>query len=103
MVTHEEMVEKVARDIDPVSWSYKDKPKDTFTRESARIVSISKAKVAIATIREVLSEPSDAMVEAALSDRDMRHDVMTNSIEAVVAEIWRAMLAASPLVEEERR
>ncbi len=103
MVMHEELVEKVARDIDPVAWSYKDKPKDTFTRESARLLSISKATAAIATILESLSEPSEAMIRAALKDRDTRHDVMTNSVEGIVADIWKDALAASPLVEEERR
>ncbi|OIN06141.1 hypothetical protein BFS86_19755 [Shewanella algae] len=102
MVTYEELVEKVARIIDPASFGTtpemygfrgpdkQDRFKRTFGY-GGQLVAIERAEKIIATILEALSEPSEAMVAAAQSEWPD------------TARMLKAALAASPLVEEERR
>lgn len=107
MVTYEELVEKVARDIHQNAFRQYDSLyqyclnsgdteiiakscADTMHRaecDEAR----TKAKAAIATICEALSEPSEAMRAAAQSEWPD------------TARMLKAALAASPLVEDERK
>ncbi|MGN8022081.1 hypothetical protein ACTJJ7_15365 [Phyllobacterium sp. 22229] len=100
MTPYEELVEKVARNIciakglDP-DWNYDptgiggglDHRWKCFTGE---------ATAAIATILEALSEPSEAMVTAGMNELD-------TPFYADIERGYRAMLEASPLVEEERK
>lgn len=109
-MTYEELVEKLARIIDrPAFEAY-----EMFYRDCTRIPEAEAKRQAdgmygwqmhearktaatlLATILEALSEPTPEMMGALWSMR------MSNSKESF-AECLHAMLAASPLVEEERR
>lgn len=111
MVTYEELVEKVARVLNPQVFEWYDRvfqyTFDSGQSEaeaiacakaacgSQRIKALSDAATAIATIREALKEPSEAMVTAGMNELD-------SPFYADIERVYRAMLAASPLVEEER-
>ncbi len=49
------------------------------------------AEAALAVVAEAMREPSVAMNEAAYGQSNLNYDA--------VADVWRAMLAASPLAE----
>lgn len=84
---YEELVEKVARAL------ITNQPLQKFDFDKAQMTYdyAASSKAAIATILNALSEPSEAMVAAAQSEWPD------------TARMLKAALAASPLVEEERR
>lgn len=93
MVTFEELVEKMARDI--YNWKPRNKPFELLPVEFQRQYT-KRSRVILATILEAMSEPNEAMVTAAMNALD-------TPFYADIERGYRAMLAASPLVEEERR
>lgn len=101
MATYEELVEKVARVIEENPAQY------IIQRDSAGIVIsegysvTSTAKAAIATVLEALSELSDAMNSAGYDAYYATSDGLNHGTSLRAA--FLAALAASPLVEEERR
>lgn len=105
MVTYEELVEKVARDIHQNAFRQYDSlyqyclnsgDTEVLAKSCADTMhgaecdeARAKAKAAIATILEALSEPSEAMLDAA-------HHVQWEYGSNVT--LWASMLSASPLV-----
>lgn len=85
-MTHEELIEKVARDI-----CQSDMIDDIFDEMSSsqKVQYLFSAKAAISTILSALQEPTEEMMKT----------VGATSIQRLV---WQAMLSASPLAPKEK-
>jgi hypothetical protein len=96
-MTHDELVERVARAIDPAAWNprFIEAIPDPKTRQA---VSKSRATAAIAAVYEAMEEPTPEMERVSA----LTVDVPLNAARITQwgANAWPAMLAASPLNPE---
>lgn len=101
MVTYEELAERVARDICDGNWDAKSlcETPSGETPEEFRAYWMDKAKAAMSTIREALSEPNADMISDGIGELYFNPDEPDEEAERV----WKAMLEVSPLVEDERK
>lgn len=110
MVTYEELVEKVARDLAADMVNLGIQP-DSLIADSEGMMAplwmsfVAPAKAVIATIHEALSEPSEEMIAASKAvPIHGSSDVMGDALEDDdILRIIASALAAGPLVEEGRR
>ena len=92
-MTAEELVEAVARAMKADADGRDDW--DTTPDEALKIAWLSSARAALRVVREAMEEPDSAMLDGAMAA--YRANAKEPRIRPTMPEIWRAMLAASPI------